>query len=279
MNRDINIWPEDGSVSLRVFGDECAAGRPAVIVLPGGGYNVCAPREADPVAEHFAKLGYAAFVLRYSTLYGSFENKGGAKNSHCRFPEPLRQLAAALRYLRENAAELGVDPRRIFLMGFSAGGHLAACYCGVWSKPEISGGDELCRPDGCALIYAATEPEKSSMMLPAMLGEKAEYTADEILQYTPKALAGSHTPPTVLFHSVADPMVPFSESCEYFAALQKNGVVSEMHLFGCGGHAYGLGRSQPQDIWPELAHRFLQNVFSRPELYDREQVKENMFRR
>lgn len=276
---DINIWPSDPTVSLRVFGEKTLSKRPAVIVLPGGGYNVCAPGEADPVAERFAEMGYAAFVLRYSTLYGSFENKGGAENEHCLFPEPLRELACAVKYIRDKAGELGVHRDKIYLAGFSAGGHLAACYCNMWNRREIyDGSSEDVKPDGCVLIYGATEPEYSSMMLPAIYGEKSEYSAEELLRYTPKHHVNAHTPPTVLFHSVTDPMVPVMESTEYFAALQRAGIVSEMHLFGCGGHAYGLGTGRPQDIWTELADRFLKNVFDCPELYDAECVRERMFK-
>lgn len=252
----INIWPGDKEVHLTAFFDPHGSPKPAVIVLPGGGYHFCAPREGEPAARRFAGMGYAAFLLEYSTLYGSYCNSGGAENPHAFFPEPLLELAAAIRFIKDQATRFNADPERIFLLGFSAGGHLAACYSCMWNSAELF--NAPLRPSACVLVYAATEPEKSDMMLPVV--RAGDMSRQQLDRFTPKKLAGPQTPPTILFHSAGDPMVPVSESLDYFAALRDHNVLGELHILAWGSHAYGLGEGQPMGIWPQLADNFLRSL-------------------
>ena len=271
----IRLNIEDPTVSFTGFIPE-GERKPAVIALPGGGYNCCAYPEGEPIARRFADMGYAAFVLNYSTRYTSFEDIGGPVNPHTVFPEPLREVACAIRYLREHADSCGIDPAAIALIGSSAGGHLAASYCNSWNLPEVYGGvaePDALAPSACVLLYAAAELSQDEVLMSAIYGKSGPYTPEELSRYTARERVGKQTPPTVLFHSAADPMVPVGESLRLFEALQSAGIASELHVFGCGGHAYGLGEGAPEGAWPELADAFLRNVRSSPESYDREAVR------
>ncbi|MGN1001673.1 MAG: alpha/beta hydrolase [Oscillospiraceae bacterium] len=267
----MKIWPADESVSLTKIVSGAAPEAPAVLVLPGGGYRICAQPEADPAAEGFAALGYHAYVLRYSTHTGGF-------NSHVLFPEPLRETAAAVLRIRE---ELGPVP--VIPLGFSAGGHLAACYCARWNDPAVYAGltddPEALRPAACVLGYGATAFSGNGLLTQKVLGDKDEYTAEEILACAPTEQVGKQNPPTFLFHSVTDPVVPVQSSVDYAAALDRAGVAYELHLFGSGGHAYGLGEGTAPGAWVALADAFLRGVLSAPADYDKAAVGEDFARR
>ena len=256
---------EDSAVSLTAYsadnGDD--ARKPALLVLPGGGYVVCAPAEGAPVAERFAGMGYAAFVLNYSVA-----STGGGR---ALFPRMLRDVARAVAYLRENAASLGLDPERIVLLGASAGGHLAASYCNDWNTGQVCEGiaddPEVLKPNACVLLYSASELGEGGMMQKIMFGHGVPYSAEELECFSVREHVGPQTPPTILFHSATDPMVPMSCSRDLFSALQKAGIPSELHIFGSGVHATGLGEDSAIEPWPELADRFLDTVFRTPEVF------------
>ena len=257
-------WAADPQVRLSYYGGDTERPRPCVLILPGGGYIACAPMEGSPVARHFTELGFAAFRLCYSTLFPDFNHTNGTPNPHTAFPEPLRELAAAIVYIRERAGLFGVDPDRITLVGFSAGGHLAAHYANCWNDPVVYEGigtPEELRPNACVLGYGATgECHPDSLLLPAVTGHKAPFSPAEAATLSAVAGVGPQTAPTFLFHSVSDPLVPVSQSVDMLQALQAAGVPCELHLFSAGGHAYGLGTGEPMDIWPELAVRFLKQL-------------------
>lgn len=273
--KKIKLDFSDPAVTLTGFLPE-GENKPAILVLPGGGYVVCAPEEGRPVAERFAAAGWAAFVLNYSTASTGAE--------HAVFPEPLREVAQTVKHLRENAGEYGLDPGRLALFGASAGGHLAMSYANGWDTPEVyegfageAGGEEILRPDACALLYAASAPvEGGSRMLPILFGHEAPFSEEEIERCAVKNYVGPQTPPTVLFHSATDPMVPARWSVELFETLQGEEIPSELHVFGSGGHGYGLGTGSPAEVWPELALKFLDALFSRPEIFDREYQRRQM---
>ncbi len=271
------IWPADGAVRLTRYDDGRGEKRPAVLVLPGGGYAAIAPREGAPVAEHFASLGYRAFVLSYSTRWPDFERMGqGEPNGHTVFPEPLRELAAAVAFLRRHADGLGVDGR-IILMGFSAGAHLAANYMNLWNTEDVyeavAGPDELA-PTLCVLGYPAVELDNDGMMAPAIFGADGTHSPASLRRWSARWHVGSQTPPCFLFHSVTDPMVPVQQSLGLAQALEDAGIAYELHLFGCGGHAYGLGAGTRAGAWPALADGFIRHILAEPEAYDRRLARE-----
>ena len=238
--------------------------KPLLLVLPGGGYQVCAAAERSPVARRFAELGYAAFALDYSVR--------GQENPHAVFPGPLLEVAEAVKTLRENAAALGADRTRLYLFGSSAGAHLAGCFGNLWDDRGLFGGvadAETLRPTALVLLYGATEFRQEDMMLPSIYGHGAPFTDEELARWTVRSHLGPGTPPMILFHSAPDPTVPMRYSLDLFAALQAREIPSELHIFGCGEHAYGLGAGTPAEVWPELADRFLRELARAPEHFDR----------
>jgi len=261
---DLPISFEDPAVTLTAFPVEEVTRRPALLVLPGGGYMICAPGEGAPVAARFAELGYAAFVLNYSVQ--------GLTNPAARFPNPLREVARTVQYLRSNADALGIDPDRIYLFGSSAGGHLAASYGNHWTDTALFGDiaePSMLQPNALVLLYGATEFDQNSMMLPSMFGHPAPYTEEELERWMVRLHLNAHTPPTVLFHSAPDPTVPMEQSLRLFTALQALEIPSALHIFGSGEHAYGLGTGTPAEVWPDLADRFLQELWKAPGRFNR----------
>jgi len=261
------------AVTLRGFLPE-GERKPTLIVLPGGGYQLCAPGEGEPVAQCFANMGYAAFTLNYSVC--------GEENPAAVFPQPLREVALAVAHLRQNAGEYGLDTERIYLFGASAGGHLAAAYGNCWNDDTLFGDAadaQMRRPDALVLLYAATEPDQDSMMLPSVFGRPGPYSQAELDRWIVKDHLSGATPPTVLFHSAPDPMVPVRQSVNLFTALQTMHIPSELHIFGCGEHAYGLGIGTPAEVWPTLADRFLKALQSAPETFDPEAMRLHRLRR
>lgn len=206
---------------------------PAVLVLPGGGYEVHAPHEAEPVARWLNGLGLAAFVLRYPV----------APNGE---PEPLRDAPledarAAMRAIREGAGGSGVDPSRVGVLGFSAGAHLAAVLA---SGPRPEGGE---RPDLAVLCYPlisfAHQPHVGSLR--ALLGEDATLAQ----RWAASAEASVHpdTPPVFSWHTADDRTVDVEHSLRYAAALSRAGVPVELHVLPHGPHGLGLA---PEDPYP-----------------------------
>ena len=204
--------------------------RPAVIVCPGGGYVFCSPREADPVALRFFAAGYQVFTLIYST---------GEK---ARNWQPMIDLSRAILHLRENAERFRLDPERVAVCGFSAGGHLTACSALLWNAPAVQKvtpspkGEN--RPNaiilGYPVITAGVYAHTASM--DAIAGNDATLRATFSLenQVTPDA------PPMFIWHTVTDESVPVQNSMLLAMALQKNKVPHELHLFAEGAHGMSL---------------------------------------
>ena len=195
--------------------------RPALIVCPGGGYYLVSPREADPPALAFAAQGYNVFILTYSIL----EQAGG-----CR---PLRQLAETLHIVRRHSAQWHVDPERIAVMGFSAGGHLAASLGSLWNDEELALPAD-CRPNAMLLCYPVI-----SLLEHTHLATSDNVSAgDEALRQ--KLSVEKHItpdfPPTFLWHTVDDDSVPVENSLMLMQALRREQVPFEAHLFAHGAH-------------------------------------------
>lgn len=209
--------------------------RPAMLVIPGGGYVMCSDREAEPIALAYLTEGFNAFVLRYSVGCQSWQRA-------------YEDGVASVRYIRENAASLHIDPHKIAAIGFSAGGHLAACL-------GTMGPD---RPDALILGYPVILPE----MGPPMGLE------------IPDASAGVDwtTPPSFLFASSDDGCVPVENSLSFAQSLAKNAVYFEMHVYLHAGHGFSTGKAahangnpanavpDTQD-WVRDSVRFLHHVF------------------
>jgi acetyl esterase/lipase len=211
--------------------------RPAMLVLPGGGYTHLADHEAEPVGQWLAGLGIHAVVLRYPV----------APQGH---PAPLEAARRALDGVRHGSLVPDVDPGRVGVLGFSAGGHLAASLANQPDPPDLS---VLAYP----VISFVDEPHEGSVE--ALLGpgadaaRRAAHSADR--QVTPR------TPPAFVWHTADDASVPVSHSLRYGAALAAAGVPFELHVFPNGRHGVGLGHEDPYVArWTGLCEAWLRRL-------------------
>ncbi|MBQ7916647.1 MAG: alpha/beta hydrolase [Firmicutes bacterium] len=221
---------------------------PAVVVYPGGGYMHLSPREAEPVAMEFASKGYQVFVLYYS-LHPR------------RFPAPLLDGAKALNLIREHAQEWSVDPDKIAVCGFSAGGHAAALISCLWNDPVIAEAglsNELAKPNASILCYPVITsiPGKCHEgSFQALLGENVDAKRGEMALET---RVSELNPPTFLWHTAADQAVPVISSLLMAQALSEHKVPFELHVFPKGHHGLSLANRRtsggnPDGEIPEVA--------------------------
>jgi acetyl esterase/lipase len=252
---DFNGSPDD-IPTLTVFSPFRPNGT-AVIVAPGGGYTMLASNhEGRQVADWFAARGITAFVLKYRL------------GPHNIFPIPLEDAQRAIRLVRYNATKFGVSPDRIGIIGFSAGGHLAASTGTLFDAGSASASDPIDRvsdrPDFMILGYAwlnAMEPNEDGKItycsvlktVPAADCKQFEKA------YTPTLHVTAHTPPTFVYATSDDKVVPVVQaSVDFYDALVAAGVPVEMHLFEHGRHGSGLGLGNPSlDLWPVLLEQWL----------------------
>jgi len=260
--KTIQLYEDKPTVTLSTFlwepSSELYAGpRPAVLVCPGGAYLNCSDREADPIALRFAAMGYHAFVLRYSTYFGKSIPLPGADapepNTDANYPGPLRDLGKAWLTIRDNAAEWNVDMDRVAVCGFSAGAHNSAMFSAYWNDPVLTEyfdrPAEDFKPAACILGYPLTNYtildeglEGMAVMLfrlsnTAYFG-KEHPSAEEYDRASPALHVGPQTPPTFLWHTAADNLVPVNQSTSMIAALAAAKVPFEAHIFEEGPHGY-----------------------------------------
>lgn len=219
-----------------------AGGRPgpAVIVCPGGGYEVLAVgHEGTDIARWLNGLGVTAFVLRYRI----------PRPGH---PAPLEDVRAAIRLVRARAPEFGILPERLGLLGASAGGHLAACAGTLADTTEL-------RPDFLVLLYpviALAGEIAHAGSRRALLG--ANPSAALLEQLDPLRHVTPRTPPAFLVHADDDTIVPPENSVRFHAALVFAGVPAELHRCRDGFHGFGLGAGKgTAAAWPEACARWL----------------------
>lgn len=226
----------------------------AVIICPGGGYSHLAiDKEGTKVAKWLNDLGIVAFVLKYrlpSDLIMKNKTIG-----------PLQDAQEAIRYVRQNALKYGVDPTKIGIMGFSAGGHLAATasthYDDNIYKSEYN---VSARPDFSILIYPVISMEnpithKGSQN--SLLGENPSVTLIESFSNEKKTT--KETPPAFLVHATDDTVVVPENSINYYLALKNNGVAAELHLYEKGGHGFGLGIKDTSFFWTKACEEWLKS--------------------
>lgn len=205
---------------IEIFLPEQCGGQ-MVVVCPGGGYSYCSYEgEGAWVADWCLRRGIAVCVVLYRMPNGHGE-------------APLTDVQNAFRYCRAHAAEWGV--RRIGVMGFSAGGHLAAAASTMFT-------DGVTRPDFSVLVYPVITLEAAAThggTRGALLGAQA--TQEQVEAWSPDRRVTAQTPPALLLLSADDRAVPPQNSIGYFEALQRHGVSGEMHIFTSGGHGWGFG--------------------------------------
>jgi acetyl esterase/lipase len=222
-----------------------------IVVAPGGGYNhLATAKEGDDVAHWLNAHGIAAFVLQYRL---------GPKYHH---PIELGDAQRALRLVRSRSAEYGID--KLGMMGFSAGGHLTATAGTHFDAGNPAQADpierESSRPDFLVLGYAVItlqKPYTHAGSLKYLLGDNPDAATVNLLSDELQVTA--QTPPTFLFATSDDPVVPVVNSELFYQALLKAGVPAEMHLFQHGPHGTGLAQSYPGlKLWPDLLWAWLQ---------------------
>jgi acetyl esterase/lipase len=220
----------------------------AVVICPGGGYgHLAMDHEGHQIAQWLNSFGVAGFILQYR------HSRSGAGYGH---PAPLQDAQRAVRIVRARAKEWKVDPGRIGILGFSAGGHLASSagthFQNRYNDPKDSIDSVSCRPDFMILIYPVisfTEWCTHKGSRRNLLGNNPEKELVENLsnekQVTPQ------TPPTFLIHGNNDTGVPPENSIFFYLALRKAKVPAEMHIYENGKHGFGLGQNHgPVSSWP-----------------------------
>ncbi|WP_146443753.1 alpha/beta hydrolase [Botrimarina colliarenosi] len=230
----------------------------AIVVFPGGGYGGQAiDKEGHLVAQWLAERGVTAAVVPYRC--------GGGKHRH---PVPLFDAQRAIRLLRSRAAEWGVDPQRIGVMGFSAGGHLAAS---ASTLPDLSleGFDDSldkvsldrvsARPDFSVLIYPVISMRDNVTHQGSqhnLLGASPNAELEALLSADEQVT--DSTPPALLIHSINDGAVPVANAQRYYDACRSHGVPVEMHLYETGGHGFGMApASGSVAAWPAVLEGWL----------------------
>jgi acetyl esterase/lipase len=244
-------WPRANDVSRPTMTVYAAKGRNtgvAVVVFPGGGYQFLAmDLEGTEICDWLNARGITCVLLKYRVP----DSGPTMKNGRGYYPEVQTAVQDAQRTLglvRQHAAEWHIDPHKVGVIGFSAGGHLAAAVSTRFAQrsyPPVDAADELsCRPDFAIVIY------------PGHL-----WTPGTALSLRADIRVPVDTPPTFLLHAEDDPVDPVKHSLTYYVALQKAGVPAEMHLYAEGGHAFGLRPTKlPIGRWPALVEQWLHTI-------------------
>lgn len=220
----------------------------AVVICPGGGYGFLAmDHEGHQIAQWLNSLGVAGFIVKYR------HRNSGAGYGH---PVPLQDAQRAIRMVRSRAKEWNIDPNRIGVLGFSAGGHLASTTGTHFDKGRGDADDLVervsCRPDFMILIYpviSLTEWYAHSGSQRNLLGDNPDKEMLESLSNDKQVT--TQTPPTFLVHADDDNGVPAENSIYFYLALRKAKVPAEMHIYQKGGHGFGLGKKDSAASgWP-----------------------------
>ena len=223
----------------------------AVIICPGGGYAILAiDKEGTNVAKKFNEVGITAFVLKYrlpSDLIMEDKTNG-----------PLQDALQAMYLVRKNASVWGVDPSKIGVMGFSAGGHLAASLSVHYNDLKVQNQEGISlRPDFSILIYPVINfgSYTHAGSVKNLLGEQP--TVAQRNYFSAEKHINAQTPITFLVHANNDGSVPVKNSLAYNEALAKNKVAAEMHIYQAGGHGFGLINKTTKEDWFETMKNWM----------------------
>ncbi|MDD3925215.1 MAG: alpha/beta hydrolase [bacterium] len=228
----------------------CSGGRRgAVVVCPGGGYSHKAEHEGAPVALWLNSIGISAFVLDYRV-------------APYRHPCPLTDAARAIRCLRCHADRLDIYPDRIGIIGFSAGGHLAASAGTLFDNGNPAADDPVdragSRPDAMILCYPVISfgDYRHHGSMTSLLGDEPDAKLRSVLSLENSVTEG--TSPAFIWHTASDAGVPVENSLLFARALSEHRVPFELHIFPAGGHGLGLAEADPDvSVWTDLCGRWL----------------------
>ena len=225
----------------------------AVVVCPGGGYyGISFVGEGTEVAKWLNNIGISAIILHYRLPDDAImKNKSIA---------PLQDGQEAIRIVRRHAGEWGINPHKIGIMGFSAGGHLASTVSTHFNEKVYSPIDSTsARPDFSLLIYPVISMDSTVTHNGSRENLIGKHPSPEMVKHFSNALqVTAKTPPAFIIHSMDDDTVPVENSIEYALAMKKQNVPCELHLYERGGHGYGLGRSNnTESTWTKACENWL----------------------
>ena len=265
-HKTIYLDPADQRVTLDTYvADDRSRVRDALIVIPGGGYrDVCKSREGEPVALEFFSRGMNCFVLNYRV---SMETD--------RYPTQLIDVSRAILYVKRNAEALGINPDRVFVLGFSAGGHLAASSAVLHKDPEvlkalgISKGEN--KPFGAILCYpvitAIDDAHKGSFEY--LTGKPFdEISYEERARFSLETRVDEDSSPAFIWHTATDTTVPVISSLRMAESYYRKGIRMSLHIFPYGRHGISLATEQSSagdpgnvvptaESWASLAYEWM----------------------
>jgi acetyl esterase/lipase len=228
----------------------------AVLIIPGGGYSIVAiDHEGYAIAKWLNDHGIAGIVLKYRLPSDQIMDD--------KTIGPLQDAQEAMRIVRRNADQWKINPNKIGVMGFSAGGHLASTLSTHFSEKVYDVKDNTsARPDFSLLIYPVITFDASFTHMGSrenLIGKNP--TQAQIDKFSNEKQISFDTPPAFLVHSTDDGAVPVKNSIEYYLGLKKNNIPCELHIFQKGGHGYGLALNKgTESAWPQLCLNWLEKI-------------------
>lgn len=258
----IDIWGKDIPGFNSEFGSEIPGIEPyllnkseqhsAFIICPGGGYEFKSPHEGEPAALWLNSIGISAFVLDYRV----------APYKH---PFPFYDAKRAVRYIRYHSGEWNINPDKIGILGFSAGGHLSATLGTHFDDGDEASADPVdrvsCKPDAMVLCYPVITfgDHRHQGSMENLLGGNPP--ADLQFSLSNENKVTEKTPPTFLWHTADDELVPVENSLLFAGELSKHKVNYELHIFSHGEHGLGMAESRPRlREWTELCAKWLKEI-------------------
>lgn len=274
-NERIYLYENNDKVYLDVFlCDESDSynikRRPMMLICPGGGYFLCAPIEAEPIARAYMSRGYDAAILYYSVS----ENGSLLYDEEKEISNPHFEASKAISIIRKNSERWKVNPEEIAIIGFSAGAHVAACAAflsddeGVLKALDCESGYN--KPNAAVLCYPVLSTTGRARMcsVSKLLGKSA--TDENMARYSIEKHVSLDSPPTFLFHTANDNVVPVENSIYLAKALSEAGVSFEMHIFPNGRHGASLATeevtTEPSPYlarWFDWSVKWLEKIFNK----------------
>lgn len=238
--------------SITHYASDIPSPHPAVLVCPGGGYSCKAPHEGEPIAQWLNSIGISAFVLDYRV-------------APYRHPYPLMDAKRALRLIRYNASKWNINPEKVGIIGFSAGGHLASAAATMFDEGDKNSEDPVermsSRPDAMILCYPVISmgEYENKGSTDCLLGENAPDNLRHSL--STQNSVSENTPPAFLWHTSDDDIVNVQNSILFAQALNKYKVPFSMHIFPHGEHGLAITGKVPEvAVWTDLCQNWLASI-------------------